>query len=66
MGIGSEELDLDRTKPVKVSLPLKQHIDLHRVKVLTGKTMSETVQDALEMYLETVRDDGSDAIGRTG
>lgn len=66
MGNGSEEFDPERTKPVKVSLPLKQHIDLHKVKVLTGKTMSETVQDALEMYLETIQDEGVDATGRTG
>lgn len=53
-----EDKDLDRTKPLKVSVPLKQHIDLHKLKILTGKNMSETVQDALEMYLDAIRDNG--------
>lgn len=53
-----EDRDLDRTKPLKVSVPLRQHIELHKLKILTGKNMSETVQDALEMYLAEIRDNG--------
>lgn len=53
-----EDRDLDRTKPLKVSVPIKQHIDLHKLKILTGKNMSETVQDALEMYLDAIRENG--------
>lgn len=53
-----EDEDLERTKPLKVSVPLKQHIELHKLKILTGQNMSETVQDALEMYLDAIRDNG--------
>lgn len=53
-----EDEDLERTKPLKVSVPVKQHIDLHKLKILTGKNMSETVQDALEMYLDAIRENG--------
>lgn len=53
-----EDKDLERTKPLKVSVPLKQHIELHKLKILTGQNMSETVQDALKMYLDAIRDNG--------
>lgn len=61
-----EDKDLERTKPLKVSVPLKQHIELHKLKILTGQNMSETVQDALEMYLDAIRENGGVLEGDAG
>lgn len=54
---GSVEDDerLQQDKELKVKLPLEQHLRLHALKVLTGKTISETVADALnEHFAEEV------------
>lgn len=44
--------DLDDTKPLKVSLPLRLHIKLRSLKVLGHGTVSEMVTEAVESYLD--------------
>lgn len=44
--------DLSESKTLKVALPTRLHIRLHQVKILSGKNISDTVQDALEAYLD--------------
>lgn len=54
--MASEDELLDEDKPLKVKLPLRQHLRLHSLKVLTGQTISQTVAEALTQHLEA--DDG--------
>lgn len=55
-----DEEDLDRRKALKVKVPVKQHIDLHTIKILTGKNMSETVTEAIALYIKTLKEEGED------
>lgn len=44
--------DLDDTKPLKVSVPLRLHIKLRSLKVLGHGTVSELVTRAVEEYID--------------
>lgn len=50
--------DPDEEKRLKVKLPVHQHLDLHRIKLLSDQTISETVEDAIRVYLETLDENG--------
>lgn len=39
-------------REIKVRLPLRHHLRLHSVKILTGRQMSDVVAAALEDYFE--------------
>ncbi len=53
---GKNNADLaDQVKEVKVKLPVEQLVKLHGLKILQGKTISESISGALERYL---RDQG--------
>lgn len=54
MPIAPEGQDLDEMKPLRVKIPLRLHIKLHTLRLLTGKNMSHTVQVALERYLDDI------------
>lgn len=43
---------LPEEKTVKVKIPKRQHIILHSARVLTGKTISEMLEEALEAYFD--------------
>lgn len=47
-----EKMDEDRQ--VKVTVPAETLIKLHSVKILTGKNLSEQVNEALQGYFEMV------------
>lgn len=51
MNIQAPSQDLSGTKTLKISIPKKLHLHLHSRKLLTGETISETVEDALLAYL---------------
>ncbi len=40
----------DEVKEIKVMIPSGQHTKLHGYKVLTGKTISSMVNEALDLY----------------
>lgn len=40
----------ESVKEIKVMIPSNQHTKLHGYKVLTGKTISSMVNEALDMY----------------
>lgn len=42
--------DPDKVKEIKVMIPSGQHKKLHGYKVLTGKTISSMVNEALDIY----------------
>ncbi|MBW3582949.1 MAG: hypothetical protein KY455_07620 [Euryarchaeota archaeon] len=42
--------DPEELKEIKVMIPSTQHVKLHGYKVLTGKTISSMVNEALDLY----------------
>ncbi len=46
------EEDLDKMREFKVHVPLSLHLRLHRHRLLTGTSLSQTMSDALERYFE--------------
>jgi hypothetical protein len=48
--IYGKRTDLDAIKELKVKLPLRFHVKLHSMKLLSGKTMASAVGEALEAY----------------
>lgn len=52
MNIRTPAKDLSEPKILKVSLPTSLHLQLHSHKILGGRTISETVEEALKRYLE--------------
>ncbi len=50
MRIQEEDVDLSQPKTLKVRIPTKLHLQLHSVKILTGKNISDTVERALQTY----------------
>lgn len=57
MKIHDGDADLSERKTLKVSVPAKLHLQLHTVKILQGKNISDTVEAALEDYFEDRIDD---------
>lgn len=49
---------LDETKPLKVDIPIHQHIALRTVKLTTGRTLSEIVETAVADYVQALKDRG--------
>lgn len=45
----------DRTKELKVHVPVKYHLQLHSLKVLEGRQIHLMVQEALDQYFESLR-----------
>jgi hypothetical protein len=45
-----KRIDPEEVKEIKVMIPSNQHVKLHGYKVLTGKTISSMVNEALDMY----------------
>lgn len=58
--------DMRRKRQLNVSIPVYQHVQLHTLKVLRGKNMSQTVYEALEAYFEDLDDFDADAIPPAG
>jgi hypothetical protein len=53
---GEAERDRNERRCLKVSLPVKLHIKLHALKLYNERTISETVEAALAMYFEKLRE----------
>jgi len=47
--------DLAQRKSIKVKLPIRQHIKLHALKLFSENNISETVEAALDLYFEQMR-----------
>lgn len=52
--------DSDERQSLKVKIPADYHTKLHSIKILTGKTISNAITEALQQYLDEVNEDGSD------
>lgn len=53
------ERDLGQLRTLKVSIPLRQHIQLRALRLLHGGSLSGTVEAALDLYLEKLRTERS-------
>lgn len=65
MKIQEGDADLSERKTLKISLPAKLHLQLHTVKILKGKNISDTVEEALDEFFEQ-RVDGEPTSGDDG
>jgi len=50
MMIHEKRTPVDREKEMKIKLPMRHHVHLHAMKVLTGKQICDTVAEALDAY----------------
>lgn len=55
----------DRSKELKVRLPLEQHVQLHTLKVMHGQPIQVTVRDALAAYFRDFEAGHDPAAGGT-
>jgi hypothetical protein len=53
MGLGKS--DPATLKPLKVRLPLAQVLQLHRMRIVGDRTVSQIVEDALQSYLSGIQ-----------
>jgi hypothetical protein len=53
-GTQTAERELEKTKEVKMRLPVGHLIRLHSLKLLGGQNISDTVAKALSLYFERV------------
>ncbi len=51
---GAAELEeqLARQKEIKVQIPMELYLKLHQNKIINGELLKDTVQEALDLYLE--------------
>lgn len=42
----------DPPRALRVKLPLRQHLALHRLKLRTGRSMASVIESALDNYLK--------------
>ncbi|HEV8359255.1 MAG TPA: hypothetical protein VGR28_02245 [Candidatus Thermoplasmatota archaeon] len=52
-------VDTAQRRPLKVTLPSHLHIKLHAMKLYRGRSISDTIEAALDFYFEQLR--GRDA-----
>ena len=57
MYIRHEEKQPEGLKELKVRIPVEQHLQLHGLKVMTGKQISDAVTEALETYFLAMREE---------
>lgn len=54
--VDEQRKDLSERKSLKVKLPLRQHIKLHAIKMFSENNISETIEVALDLYFEKMRE----------
>lgn len=57
---------LDEQKEMKVKIPVQYHLNLHSLKVLTGKNISTAVTEAVKLYFQEVADEDMDGVPAGG
>lgn len=61
MNLRQQTNDVQTRKALKVDIPTGLVLDLHRAKLLTGKSISSMVDEALQSYFEALRHQRSNA-----
>jgi hypothetical protein len=54
-GFGPPKRDLDDRKNIKLSLPVRQHLQLHAMRLRAGGTISDLVEEALADFFARKR-----------
>lgn len=52
MNIKTGAKNLEEPKTLKVTIPVGMHLRLHSLKILQGKNLSRTVEEALDAYFD--------------
>lgn len=60
--MSSEDQDLHDDDEIKVSIPVWQHLLLHELKVLTDRTISGTVEEALTHEFQRLAEEESSPV----
>ena len=55
--MGLEKTDPTSVKALKVRLPLAQVLQLHRMRIVGDRTVSQIVEHALEHYLNGIQEE---------
>jgi len=50
--LGIRRQEMGELKPLKVRLPLSHVLELHRMRIVGDRSVSEIVEDALREYME--------------
>ena len=53
--LGVSKTGQSTMKPLKVRLPLSQVLQLHRMRIVGDRTVSQIVEEALEQYLNGIQ-----------
>lgn len=64
-GTGSDER-LERRKEIRIEIPMRQHLKLRAIKLFTDRTMSQTIQEALDGHLDRIMDEEGVPMIRAG
>lgn len=56
IGDKAKDHDLEEEKKIKVQIRISQHIQLHRIRLLTDQSLSKTVRMALDHYFDDLAD----------
>lgn len=59
---GDSEERLEEEKEMKVKIPVQYHLNLHSLKVLTGKNISTAVTEAIQLYFQEMSDEDVDGV----
>lgn len=52
----TQETTADAMKDLKVRIPVEYHIQLRTLKILKGKSMSDALSEALDLYFENAQE----------
>lgn len=55
--MGIQKTEPSVLKPLKIRLPLAQVLQLHRMRIVGDRTVSQIVEDALEQYLKGMQNE---------
>lgn len=53
---GAEDA-LEERKEIRIEIPMRQHLKLRAIKLFTDRTMSGTIQEALDGHLDRIMDE---------
>ncbi|HLE47869.1 MAG TPA: ribbon-helix-helix protein, CopG family [Candidatus Thermoplasmatota archaeon] len=60
--LGIRRNDPSQLKPLKVRLPLSHVLELHRMRIVGDRSVSEIVEDALREYMKGLNQTAHEAV----
>lgn len=58
---GTADEAMEEGRVLRITIPVRQHIQLHKLRLLVGKNMSDVVSEALDMYFAAFNGTSEDA-----